>query len=102
MSCSITRKSSWPDRAMSTRWPGMAKRRAMSSSTILAMHARYLDGMTIRPLRDGDVGTVTSLFERLGERSREQRFCGAKPRLRDAELAALARVDGNHHVLVAY
>ena len=35
-------------------------------------------------------------------RSREKRFCGAKPRLSDHELAALAYVDGDHHVLVGY
>jgi ribosomal protein S18 acetylase RimI-like enzyme len=66
------------------------------------MHARYVDGITIRPLSNGDTQTVASLFARLGGRSREQRFCGAKPRLPEAELAALARVDGRHHVLVAY
>jgi ribosomal protein S18 acetylase RimI-like enzyme len=66
------------------------------------VHARYLDGITIRPLADGDTATVAALFARLGSRSRERRFCGAKPRLLDPELAALARVDGEHHVLVAY
>jgi ribosomal protein S18 acetylase RimI-like enzyme len=66
------------------------------------MHARYVDGITIRPLSNGDTETVASLFARLGGRSREQRFCGAKPRLPEPELAALARVDGRHHVLVAY
>ena len=66
------------------------------------MHARFVDGITIRPLRHGDTVTVAALFERLGPRSREQRFCGAKPRLRAAELDALARVDATHHVLVAY
>ena len=66
------------------------------------MHARYVDGITIKRLRDGDTETVAALFARLGSRSRERRFCGAKPRLREAELAALARVDGEHHVLVAY
>ncbi|MEX0851516.1 MAG: GNAT family N-acetyltransferase [Gaiellaceae bacterium] len=66
------------------------------------MQTRYVDGVTIRPLRDGDTGTVASLFERLGSRSRETRFCGAKPRLSDNELTALARVDGDHHVLVGY
>ena len=66
------------------------------------MHARYVDGITIRQLRDGDTATVSVLFDRLGRRSREQRFCGAKPRLRGPELAALARVDACHHVLVAY
>ena len=66
------------------------------------MHTRYVEGITIRPLRNGDTRTVAAVFERLGASSREQRFCGAKPRLPEAELAALARVDGDRHVLVAY
>lgn len=66
------------------------------------MRSRYVDGLTIRPLRDGDTATVASLFSRLGSRSRERRFCGAKPRLSDVELATLARVDATHHVLVGY
>jgi hypothetical protein len=66
------------------------------------MQARYVDGLTIRQLRNGDTETVAALFARLGARSRERRFCGAKPRLSDRELAALARVDGSHHVLVGY
>jgi ribosomal protein S18 acetylase RimI-like enzyme len=67
-----------------------------------AMHARYVRGVTIRPLCGGDTATVAALFARLGSASRERRFCGAKPRLSDAELGALARVDETHHVLVAY
>jgi ribosomal protein S18 acetylase RimI-like enzyme len=66
------------------------------------MQTRYVNGVTIRPLRPGDRTTVAALFERLGEKSRAKRFCGAKPRLSDAELAALARVDDTHHVLVGY
>jgi ribosomal protein S18 acetylase RimI-like enzyme len=66
------------------------------------MHARHVDGITIRPLRNGDADTVADLFSRLGPRSRERRFCGAKPRLAAAELLALSRVDADHHVLVAY
>ena len=66
------------------------------------MQTRYVDGVTIRPLRNGDTGTVAALFERLGSRSRETRFCGAQPRLSDNELTALARVDGDHQVLVGY
>ena len=66
------------------------------------MQSRYIDGLTIRALRDGDTETVAALFARLGERSRERRFCGAKPRLSDLELATLARVDRDRHVLVAY
>lgn len=66
------------------------------------MQTRFIDGLTIRPLRDGDTGTVAAVFARLGERSRERRFCGAKPRLSDVELGNLARVDADHHVLVGY
>ncbi len=66
------------------------------------MQTRYVDGLTIRRLRNGDAATVAALFARLGERSRSRRFCGAKPRLSEAELRALARVDENHHVLVGY
>jgi len=66
------------------------------------MHTRYVDGLTIRPLRNGDTETVAALFARLGPRSREKRFCGAKPRLSENELTALARVDDDHHVLVGY
>jgi len=68
----------------------------------LRMHTRFVDGVTIRPLRNGDTTTVSALFERLGERSRARRFCGAKPRLSELELATLARVDHEHHVLVGY
>jgi ribosomal protein S18 acetylase RimI-like enzyme len=66
------------------------------------MQTRFVDGLTIRILRSGDTATVASLFERLGDRSRQRRFCGAKPRLSDAELELLARVDDAHHVLVGY
>ena len=66
------------------------------------MHTRFVDGLTIRALRNGDTATVASLFERLGDRSRERRFCGAKPRLSELELASLSRVDSDHHGLVGY
>ena len=66
------------------------------------MQSRYVNGLTIRALRDGDTETVAALFARLGERSRERRFCGAKPRLSDVELTHLARVDRDRHVLVGY
>lgn len=71
------------------------------------MHARYLplrrgQGLLVRPLRNGDVDTVAAVFDRLGERSRRTRFNGPKPRLSAAELAQLARVDPNRHVLVGY
>jgi RimJ/RimL family protein N-acetyltransferase len=66
------------------------------------MQSRYVNGITIRALRNGDTATVAALFDRLGERSRERRFCGAKPRLSEVELANLARADRTHHVLVGY
>jgi ribosomal protein S18 acetylase RimI-like enzyme len=66
------------------------------------VQSRHIDGLTIRLLRNGDTETVSALFERLGSRSRERRFCGAKPRLSPHELHALARVDAEHHVLVGY
>lgn len=67
-----------------------------------AVHSRYHAGITIRPLRNGDTAPVVALLDRLGPQSRARRFGGAKPRLSDAELRALARVDRDHHVLVAY
>lgn len=69
---------------------------------INVMHARFVNGLTVRPLRDGDTETVAALFGRLSERSRERRFCGAKPRLSELELRNLARVDRDSHVLVGY
>lgn len=66
------------------------------------MHSRYVDGLTIRPLRNGDTATVAALFARLGDDSRRQRFCGAKPQLSERELQALARIDENRHALVGY
>jgi L-amino acid N-acyltransferase YncA len=66
------------------------------------MHSRLLDGIVIRPLRDGDTATVLAVFDRLGAVSRRHRFAGTKNELAPAELAQLARVDATHHVLVAH
>ena len=66
------------------------------------MRARSVNGLSIRPLRNGDTDTVRALFARLGDRSRAKRFCGAKPRLSASELAALARIDDVRHALVGY
>ena len=66
------------------------------------MQTRFVDGITIRPLANGDTQTIETLFERLGDESRRHRFGGPKPRLAGAELARLARVDGANHALVAY
>jgi len=72
------------------------------------MHARALHNrklgkvVVVRMLDNGDTDAVAALFERLGPESRERRFHAGKPRLTSPELDALARVDGDHHVLVAY
>jgi ribosomal protein S18 acetylase RimI-like enzyme len=54
----------------------------------------------VRPLRNGDTKTIGTVFGRLGEHSRRARFNGPKPCLSQLELAQLARVDTDHHVLV--
>jgi GNAT superfamily N-acetyltransferase len=66
------------------------------------MQSRHVDGVVIRPLRAGDADTVLAVFQRLGPESRRRRFGGGKTRLSAAELSSLARVDAEHHVLVAY
>jgi GNAT superfamily N-acetyltransferase len=65
------------------------------------MNAEVIRGITVRPLRNGETGVVQAVFDRLGARSRLLRFGGAKSVLTPAELEQLARVDGDHHVLVA-
>ena len=72
------------------------------------MHARAFPNrklgkvVTVRLLGNGDTGVVAALVERLSSTSRERRFHAAKPRLTSRELDALAHVDADHHVLVAY
>jgi GNAT superfamily N-acetyltransferase len=66
------------------------------------MNAEVIRGITVRPLRGGDTEVVQAVFDRLGPRSRLLRFGGAKNVIMPSELAELARVDGNHHVLVAW
>jgi N-acetylglutamate synthase-like GNAT family acetyltransferase len=65
------------------------------------MRAEVVKGITIRPLRNGETAVVQAVFDRLGARSRLLRFGGAKTVLTPYDLAHLARVDENHHVLVA-
>jgi ribosomal protein S18 acetylase RimI-like enzyme len=68
-----------------------------------ALHNPKLDRLVlVRLLANGDTATVSALFDRLGPVSRERRFHAAKPRLTPRDLDVLARVDENHHVLVAY
>jgi ribosomal protein S18 acetylase RimI-like enzyme len=67
-----------------------------------AMRTRYVDGITIRPLRNGDTEPIAALFARLSRRSVDRRFGGPKPCLSARDLEALSRVDVNRHVLVGY
>ncbi len=66
------------------------------------MRAEVVGGITVRSLRNGDTATVQAVFDCLGPQSRMLRFGGAKTVLKPTELAQLARVDADHHVLVAY
>ena len=66
------------------------------------MNAEVIRGITVRPLRNGDTEVVQAVFDRLGPQSRRLRFGGAKNVLTRADLDQLARVDGDHHVLVAW
>jgi len=66
------------------------------------MNAEVIRGITVRPLRGGETEVVQAVFDRLGPRSRRLRFGGAKNVLLPGELEQLARVDGNHYVLVAW
>jgi RimJ/RimL family protein N-acetyltransferase len=66
------------------------------------MNAEVIEGITVRPLRNGETAVVQAVFDRLGPRSRSLRFHGAKNVLQASELQHLARVDADHHVLVAY
>jgi ribosomal protein S18 acetylase RimI-like enzyme len=71
------------------------------------MHTRVLKpkhgpSVHVKPLRHGDVHTVMTVFERLGDQSRRARFNGPKLRLSASDLQQLAAVDGTRHVLVAY
>ena len=74
----------------------------MRRAHALSVQSRYVHGIVIRPLRGGDADTVLAVFQRLGAESRRRRFGGAKTHLSPVELELLARVDANHHVLVAY
>ncbi|MFL5952852.1 MAG: GNAT family N-acetyltransferase [Gaiellaceae bacterium] len=65
------------------------------------MKTEVIRGITVRPLRSGETEAVRAVFDRLGPRSRQLRFGGAKNVFLPGELAELARVDANHHVLVA-
>jgi GNAT superfamily N-acetyltransferase len=65
------------------------------------MRTEVVKGVTIRPLRNGERSAVQAVFDHLGSRSRLLRFGGAKTVLTSYDLDHLARVDGDHHVLVA-
>ena len=67
-----------------------------------AFHNRRLGKIvSVRPLAHGDTATVAALHDRLSPASRERRYHAAKPRLTPGELAHLAQVGPDSHVLVA-
>jgi GNAT superfamily N-acetyltransferase len=66
------------------------------------MQSEFARGITIRPLRNGETAVVQAVFDGLGPASRLLRFGGAKNVLSAADLELLARVDAEHHVLVAW
>ena len=86
---------------MPQRWPVAPMRRAMARGQAGRMHGEFVEGVVIRPLRNGETAIVQAVFDGLGDRSRLLRFGGAKNVLRAGELELLARVDATHHVLVA-
>jgi acetyltransferase len=65
------------------------------------MHSEMIRGFTIRALRNGETEAVQAVFDRLGPRSRLLRFGGAKNVLLPSDLEQLARIDANHHAVVA-
>jgi RimJ/RimL family protein N-acetyltransferase len=65
------------------------------------MRSEYVNGVTVRPLRNGETAAVQAVFDALGPESRLRRFGGAKNVLLPVDLEVLARVDTTHHVLVA-
>jgi acetyltransferase len=66
------------------------------------VRTEVIRGITVRPLRSGETEVVQAVFDQLGPRSRLLRFGGATNMLLPGELELLARVDGDHHVLVAW
>jgi len=62
--------------------------------------ARLPGGGTVdlRPLRRGETEPLRAIFDAMSPDSRAQRFLTGMPRLPAPMLAALANVDGDHHV----
>jgi len=57
--------------------------------------------LDVRPIAKADRALLADAFEKLSERSRWQRFLGAKPRLSAAELSYLTDVDHRAHEAIA-
>src|SRR5689334_12893621 len=52
----------------------------------------------LTPLEPGDRASLLEIFNGLGDRSRQQRFLTAKPRLTESDLRHLTAVDNHDHV----
>lgn len=64
------------------------------------VRVRLADGgaVILRPLRDGEINVLETVFEGLSAQSRQQRFLVPMPRLPGSARKALTNVDGHDHV----
>ena len=64
------------------------------------VRVRLADGgaVILRPLRDGEITVLETVFEGLSAQSRQQRFLVPMPRLSGSARRVLAHVDGHDHV----
>lgn len=71
-----------------------------SRQPVCHVRVRLADGgaVILRPLRDGEIEVLETVFEGLSAQSRQQRFLVPMPRLPGSARAALTRVDGHDHV----
>ena len=69
-----------------------------SCATVFTVYGIPVD---VRPLTAGDRDRLADAFGRMSERSRRDRFLGAKPRLSPAELTYLTDVDHRRHEALA-
>jgi RimJ/RimL family protein N-acetyltransferase len=64
------------------------------------VRVRFADGgaVILRPLQDGEITVLETVFEGLSAQSRQQRFLVPMPRLSGSARRVLAHVDGHDHV----
>lgn len=71
-----------------------------STQPVCHVRVRLADGgaVILRPLRDGEISVLESVFDGLSPQSRHQRFLVPMPRLTGSARKTLANVDGHDHV----